>query len=332
MLIFTPAQFSQRAEMYYQLGQLTAAGLGLVPALEQIHQAPPARSYRFPIQRLLTQLRDGSSLSDALQATGNWLPDLDTALLRAGEQSGRLDACFKVLADYYRERARLVRQVLQDLAYPLFLLHFAVFILPFAQFFTSGDWVRYLEQTLGILLPLYLVVGAGIYALQSRHGESWRAIIEQLLRPVPILGRARRSLALARLCSALEALLSAGVTIIEAWELAAAASGSPALRRTVLAWRSQVDAGVTPAEAVTASGFFPSLFASQYAAGEISGKLDETLIRLRAYYQEEGSRKLHVFSQWVPRAVYLAIVLCIAYKIVTFYANYFNQIGQAGGF
>jgi type II secretory pathway component PulF len=93
-----------------------------------------------------------------------------------------------------------------------------------------------------------------------------------------------------------------------------------------------VDAGETPAEALHASGQFPELFASQYATGEISGKLDETLQRLHQYYQEEGSRKLRMVAQWTPRAVYLIIVAGVGYMIVRWWANYFQQIGAAGGF
>jgi type IV pilus assembly protein PilC len=156
--------------------------------------------------------------------------------------------------------------------------------------------------------------------------------MESLFRTVPVLGKARRELALARLSSALEALLSAGVNIIEAWELAANASGSPAIRRTVLAWRPLVDAGQTPAEVVRSSARFPDLFANQYATGEISGKLDESLKGLHQYYQEEGSRKLHALARWTPRAVYLAVMLMIAYQIVHFWIGYFNQISAAGGF
>jgi type II secretory pathway component PulF len=267
-----------------------------------------------------------------LRRSGHWLPAFDLALLQAGEHSGRLDACFRLLADYYTDRARLARQMIGDLAYPAFLLHFAIFIFPFAQFFTSGNWVVYLCQTVGVLIPLYAAVALMIFAAQSRHGEAWRAGVESLIHPIPGLGLARRYLALARLAAALEALLSAGVTIIEAWEMAASASGSPALRRIVLGWRPMVNAGQTPAEAVSASGRFPELFASQYATGEISGQLDDTLRRLHAYYQEEGSRKLHAVSQWTPRVIYLFVVLMIAYRIIHFYMGYFKQIGDAGGF
>ena len=331
-MIITPGQLSRRADFYHQLGQLTGAGLGLVQALEQLKRHPPDRSYREPIGRVLEQIAAGSTLTDAVQRCGHWLPAFDLALLQAGEHSGRLDACFRLLADYYTDRARLARQMIGDLAYPAFLLHFAIFIFPFAQFFASGNWVAYLCQTVGVLIPLYVAVVLLIFAAQSRHGEAWRGCFETLLHLIPVLGMARRYLALGRLAAALEALLSAGVTIIEAWELAATASGSPALRRTVLAWRPRVNGGQTPAEAVSASGNFPELFANQYATGEISGQLDDTLRRLHGYYQEEGSRKLHAVARWTPLAIYFCVVLLIAYRIIHFYTGYFNQVRDAGGF
>jgi type II secretory pathway component PulF len=331
-IIITPRQLSQRAEFYHQLGQLTSAGIGLPTALEHLRRNPPSRSYSGPIGELQNRLTQGYTFTESLRGLGSWLPEFDVALIQAGEQSGRLDNCFRLLADYYTDRARLARQLISDLAYPLFLFHFAVFILPFAQFFKTGNWVVYLAQTFGVLVPLYLLVLAVTYAAQSKHGETWRSWIESLCRIIPVLGKARRDLALARLASALEALLSAGVTIIEAWELGAAASGSPALLAAVLAWRPLVDAGQTPAEALRVSGKFPDLFANQYATGEISGKLDETLRGLHRYYQEEGSRKLHALARWTPRAVYMLVMLMIAYRVIRFWVDYFNQIGAAGGF
>jgi type II secretory pathway component PulF len=331
-MIFTPGQLTQRAEFYHQLSQLTAAGVGLVAALGQLGLNPPGQSYREPIQRVLAQLAQGSTFAQALASNGAWLPAFDITLIEAGEKSGRLDQCFRLLASYYTERARIARQVLTDLAYPAFLLHFAVLIFPFPDLFRTGDWAAYLRQTLFILVPIYALVALLIFAMQSRHGEAWRALVETSLHPVPVLGKGRRYLALARLAAALEGLLGAGVTIIEAWEMAAAASGSPELRRIVLGWKPRLTAGQTPAELVSAASCFPQLFANQYATGEISGSLEEGLRRLHNYYQEEGSRKLHAVAKWVPVAIYLVIVMAIAYKVVSFYLGYFHEIGKAGGF
>ena len=74
------------------------------------------------------------------------------------------------------------------------------------------------------------------------------------------------------------------------------------------------------------------MFANQYNSGEVSGTLDDTLHRLRNYYQEEGSRKLHAVAQWTPRAVYFLIMMMIAFYVVRFWMGYFKQIGNAGGF
>jgi type II secretory pathway component PulF len=221
--------------------------------------------------------------------------------------------------------------MIADLAYPLFLLHFAVIIFAFVAWVKNASTASLLLQTVGILGPLYIVVFLLIYAAQSRHGEAWRSFVERVLTPVPILGTARHSVALARLSAALEALINAGVRIIEAWQLAADASGSPAIRRAVASWKPQLEAGRTPSEMVSESRQFPEVFANLYHSGEISGQLDESLSRLHDYYRDEGSRKMRFVSQWMPKIIYLGIMLFAAYKIVSFYMGYFGELNKVMG-
>jgi type II secretory pathway component PulF len=331
-MIVTPRQFTQRAELYHRLAQFTAAGIGVVRALEQIGRSPPDRSFRKLVQQLLGELAKGRTLSESLRQLGSWLPEFDIALIEAGERSGRLDACFRLLADYYNDRARIAKQVISQLIYPVGLLHFAAFIflivLPFAHSEFNASLILLFAKAALALAPLYLITFFLIYATQSRHGEKWRARIESLVHPIPILGTARRFLALARLAAALEALISAGVNIVEAWDLAATASGSPALRRTVENWKPQIEAGRTPAEVLNECPKFPEMFANLYATGEVSGQLDDALRRLYSYYNEEGTRKLHAFAQWTPRLVYFLVILIIAYKIIQFWTGLYGQHGD----
>ena len=333
--VVSPRQFTQRAEFYHQLAQLTSAGIAVVPALEQIRRNPPSASFREPLQRFLDELAAGRTLAGSLQSAA-WLPAFDIALIEAGERSGRLDASFRLLAEHYTDRANVIKMAISQLIYPVGLVHLAAFVflivLPFAysQFNANLTWL-FLRAAL-LLAPLYGAVALLIYALQSKHGESWRAMLESLLRPVPLLGSARRCLALSRLAAALEALLSAGVNIVDAWELAATASGSPALRRAVTAWKPQLVAGETPAQVVRACRQFPETFANLYGSGEVSGKLDETLRRLHAYYHEEGTRKLHAFASWTPRLIYFLVLLFIAYFIINFWLRYFGQINNVINF
>jgi type II secretory pathway component PulF len=82
---------------------------------------------------------------------------------------------------------------------------------------------------------------------------------------------------------------------------------------------------------VNASGFFPQLFASHYATGELSGSLEEQLGRLHRYYGESGAQTMRAISAWVPRVFYLAVVLLIAYRVLRFWSGYFQNISNVLG-
>jgi type II secretory pathway component PulF len=330
-LFLSPRDLTRRAQLYEQLSQLTAAGITITAALELVSRNPPAREFRKPLQAMVARLATGSTVADSMAQLGDWVPVFDIALVRAAEHSGRLDVVFRMLAGYYNDRAALARQTISDLLYPLFVFHFAMFLMPFVLWVMGKlTGLEYFLLSFGVLGAIWGAVIAIIYASQGKRGNEWRAIFEKICRPVPVLGSARQALALARLSAALEALLTAGVTVIEAWEMAAAACGSPSIVRTVQQWRPQLVGGQTPSEAVSNEPHqFPEVFANLYHSGEISGQLDETLLRLHKYYQDEGSRKMHLLSKWVPQVIYFCVVGVVVYFVFSFYLGYFNQIKQA---
>ncbi len=335
-MITTPRELALRAELYHQMGSMVKAGLGLPHVIEQLAKHPPKHSFREPLGIVTQHLRMGNTFAEALGKTGEWMPKFDIYLMEAGEKSGRLPECFEMLANYYRERAALINALLQKIAYPVFLFHLAALVFPVSSLQSlvkDGTPLQFVLSKLLILGPVYALVFLGVFAAQGRHGEHWRAVIEKLLHPIPVLGTARRDLALARLAASLEALIMAGVTTIEAWMLAAAGCGSPAIHRTVLTWKSQMERGEFPSELVSNSRAFPELFANLYHSGEVSGKLDESLGRIYTYYQEEGSRKMRNFLTALGVAITLGIMLGIAVNIILFYMGYFKQIqGASGGY
>lgn len=331
-LIVTPRQLAQRSELYHQLAALTTAGVGIIQGLEMVRKAPPARSFKRPLTQLIERLKHGATFSEGLASLGNWLPAFDLALLNAAERSGRIDASFRQLSNFYDERARLARTVISNLLYPAVTLHVALFVFPphlLRELVWEGNVAGFLAQKLSVFGPLYGVLLLGLYVCQGRHGEWWRSQVERVARTVPILGSARKSLALARLSAALDGLLNSGVSIIDAWELAAASSGSPALRRAVQRWRPKIEAGQTPAELVGESSAFPELFTSLYTTGELSGQIDDALRRLYQHYQEDASRKFKAVAEWTPRLVYFIILLLVAYSILSFWIGYYSGVIDA---
>lgn len=328
----TPKKLDQRAEFYHQLGTMTEAGLSLIESLNSLGRARRGRHYGQPVQRLVDALEGGETFAEAATGIRGWLPTFDLALIDSGERSGRLDVCFRLLAEYYRHRAAAVREVIRYLIYPFLVLHALILLGPFPQLFLSGEIAPYVRQVVSLLVPLYGVIFIFAYLAQGAHGPLLRSVLERVFGVVPFLGAGRRSLALSRLCLALEALLAAGTPMSSAWKLAAESSGSPVLEREVANYPEQLEGGRSPGELLEQSRVFPDLFVSLYAGGEASGRLDENLERLRKHYQDEGFGKLRLFANWLPRLIYFGVILLVAYKILSFYQAYFDSVMDATEF
>jgi type II secretory pathway component PulF len=328
-LIVTPRSLRHKSEFFRELAALLGAGLPLLQALEHVRARPPQAAWQPALARTIAGIERGETLTDALQHLSTWMVLFDRALIEAGERSGRLVESCRLLAEHYDERVRLARTLLSQVAYPVALVHLAVLIFPTSYLvglIWRGESVAFLLQKLGVLLPLYVLGFLVLLAFQGKRAEVWRSLMEGITAWVPGLGTARREQALARLAAALEALISAGVTLIEAWDLAADASGSPALRRAVRGWRPRVEAGELPSEQVSQSPEFPALFANLYHTGETSGQLDQELRHLHAYYQDAATNRLRLFVRGSTMLLYLAVLLAVGYFIVSFYIGYFGGL------
>jgi len=331
-MTLTPGQISRRADFYFQLASLIAAGVPIIHALEML-QKSVSSSYRNRLVTVLQRLQQGTTFTDAMKATGGWLRAFHLALFGAGEQSGRLDVTLRSLGSYYQERATMLRKILSGVAYPIFILHMAILIFPISYLtglLLNNGGTAFAIQKLTILIPAYAALLLLIIALQGNRGETWRALVERVTSSIPILGAARKEMALSRLCAALEALLSAGVPIIQSWQLAAEATSSKRLKTAVARAVPQMEAGVTPSETLRQTSIFPELFQSLYATGEMSGQLDSTLQRLHRHYEEQATLKFQNLANWTPKLIFIVVAIGIGYQIVSFYAGYFNQLNQIG--
>lgn len=333
-LILTPGQLTKRSEFHRELAALLGAGVPVVQALQHIRRHPPSVSFRPHLARVIQQIEGGVTFTEALASQGSWMPPFDLALIRAGEQSGRLVETCRALAEHYADRARLMSGFIAKLLYPAFLFHFAVLVFPpdlLPALVLRGEVWGFLRQKLLVLGPVYALGFLGALLLQSRGASGWAVLVEQVLRLLPGLGRARRELALARLASALESLISAGVGMAEAWELASDASGSPALRRSVRRWLPRVRAGEAPSEQLRRDREFPELFRNLYATGELSGQLDHELRHLQVYYQDSGTGRLTRFALATGLLITLTVMGAIAYWVIQFWLGYYNNLFRDAG-
>jgi type II secretory pathway component PulF len=333
----TPGQLARRAQLYDQLAASITAGLPLMQALEMAGRNRSLRGSQLQIRALLGHLRDGYTFADSMRKVSGWLPEFDIALLTAGEQSGRIDTAFKELGRSYAATSAIVRQTIKSLLTVLVTLHVFLLVFPlpllvnFAWGIIDGDYSRcvpflfWKAITFGIL---YGVVFFFIFACQGNRHERWRAIVENFFNCVPMLRTALKELAVARFTSALDALLNAGVPVIKSWELAAAASGSPRLRRELEPWLPELETGMTPADIAAQIRWFPEMFTNLYTTAELSGQHDETLKRLNVYFEEEGRNNLQYFIKIAIGITIGVIMAIIAYNIIKFWVGYYGAMIQ----
>jgi len=317
---------------------MIAAGVPLIGALEMVARNPSIRVSHKTISGLIQHLKSGLTFSESMKRVHGWMPEFDIALLSVGEQTGRLDVSFKTLSSYYATRAAIIRDTIMGLLTTIATLHVFLLVFPIAllQAFAMGILNSNYSQCIPFLVEKAVVFGGGylgvfllIYACQGKHGEGWRSIVESVADLIPMLRTARRYLILSRLSASLEALTRFGMSIVNGWELASHASGSPHLRRTISEWKSPLESGVTPAELVSQTCYFPEMFTNLYTTGEISGQLDDTLHRLQVFYQEEGFRKLRLFTRIMNGTIYGLLVLLVALNVIRFYIGYYGGMIQS---
>jgi type IV pilus assembly protein PilC len=350
----TPGQLNRRAAFFEQLAAMIAAGVPLPKAMEMAGKNRSIGVPRKVIQELTRHMQAGHTFTDAMQLVSGqkpgmevslkphragWLSDFDMALLSAGEESGKLDTTFKLLARYYAARAKIIRDTITGSVVTILTLHVFLLVFPISllQEFVLGIVNNQYQRCLPFILEkiaayglLYGTVGLLAFTMQGHRGEGLRTAVESVFNLVPGLRSAVKYLAVARLSMALESLLSAGVPVIRSWELAATSCGSPKLKKEVFEWSPHLETGTTPGDMVAQIPYFPEMFAQLYQSGEISGKMDETLTRLHTYFEEEGFNKLRTFCRVLGYGLYFSMAILAGYYIIHFWLNYFGQ--ALGGF
>lgn len=116
-------------------------------------------------------------------------------------------------------------------------------------------------------------------------------------------------------CRQLASMLNAGLPLIKSLEMLYERTEKPKLKNVLAALFEEVQKGNSLAEAMAAMGeAFPTLLVSMVKAGEMSGKLEDTLIRMADYYEKEKKRKGQIKSATsYPKIV---IVICLIVVIV----------------
>ena len=318
-----PLSLRDKQSLYHSLGQLVRSGVPFPSALDNLARTTRGAT-RAVIRRLKDGVGSGKTVGESFARQRPAVGEMEVGVIAAVERAGKLEQGLAQLSAYFGALEQARRGILKKCAYPAFVLHFGVFALSLRTIFEKG-FAAYLQATFGLLALLWgIVLVIALLVPLLRDAGSNSAILDSLLRTLPLVGGIRRALSTSRFCATYEMQLDAGINVIDALQAAQRASRSGLIRAAVERAIPEVRGGAQVGGVLAASGAFPEPMIRSFCVGEQTGELDAELKRLAAEYQTEGLARIETLAEWLPRFFYIAILFYIGYGVVTWYQSYLH--------
>ncbi len=284
-------------------------------------------AYRSRLAHMREKVSSGSTLAEAMRACGSYFPPLACELVEVGEATGRLDSVLARLGEHYQHVQKLRRTFLLGIIWPAIELVGAVLIIGLLIFFlgilgTSTTIMglagpRGFVIYCGIILAIAAVVAVGIVGLVRGWFGAWPA---QILVRLPVVGRAIRTMALARLSWTLSLALDAGIDAGRSIRMAIQSTQNSYFTRHADAAVTTVLRGGQFHEALEKTGAFPHDFLSSLETAEVSGTESESLSRLSAEYQQQAESAMTALTIAASVAIWMlvaALIIAVIFYMIT---------------
>ena len=299
---------SQRdiGDITQQLSTLLGAGLPLDRSLGILVELTDNERIKTTVEKIRNRVREGGSLSDALEERHGVFSRFYINMVRAGEVGGSLDQTLARMSEYLERAKELKDSVVSALIYPALLVFLAIVSLMLLMIYVIPQFTPMFED-FGGDLPFMTKVVVGVGDVLQRY---WWAIIgivvlivawfkAQMANPTSRFAWDRRFLnthwvgdiiakvETARLARTTGTLLVNGVPLLSALSIAKNVMTNTVLAEDVAEAAKRVKTGAPLAKALDEDGHFPSLALQMVNVGEETGQLDEMLIKVADTYDRE---------------------------------------------
>ena len=314
------------AYMTHQLADLLGGGLPLLGALRLLAGQTEQLALQRVIESLASAVRDGRSLSEALSDHPGVFPPLYISMVKAEEVGGGLAQALSRLAELGEHEAELRSRVASASAYPLFVLCVAfgmtVFLLTYVipklslVFLESGQLLplptRFLLAVSALFTRWWWALVLGVVLSVWMVGRWYaspggRTVIDRSLLAFPAFGALVRRMETARFARNLGVMISQGVPILQALEVAARNVGNATVQTAINQIRDAVREGSSLAAALSGTGQFPAFVSNMVAVGEESGTVDAALLKVAATYEREVDRTIRTLTTILEPVLMVAV-------------------------
>jgi type IV pilus assembly protein PilC len=289
-----------------QLSTMLGAGIPMLEALEILADQAESPGFRYCLDRVVDDIRNGSDLSRAMEPHKRVFSDIYVSMIRAGEVSGQIDIILTRLAEYLEAAAHLRSEIKSAMTYPVVSL-FLVFgiagflmigIVPsFKPVFESLEvelpaltvWIMDAAFFLKAYWWMMLIAGVGAWIGFSmwKKTDSGGLICDKLMLRAPVFGSLFKKVALSRFSRTFSTLIKSGVPILGAMEIVSETAGNRVISNIVDEARESVKNGDSLSEPFTRHTVFPPMVVRMMAIGERSGALDALLEKISEFYDQQ---------------------------------------------
>lgn len=327
-----------------ELATLLKAGLPLVQSIEILRRRVPNPVFKVALDDIYDRVRSGSALSDAFEAQ-KMFSGVYTASLMAGEKSGSLEQVIRRYVQHIKVLAAVRSHVISALIYPAVLVVLSVAVVGLIVFKVVPEFGAFYEQYgEGAQLPMStrivvalsnnLVASAGLIVgslvatvaaliLVFRQPAQRRRLHAWILR-VPYFGPLARTLATAQVSRTLATLLSGGIPLVNALDIAAKSVANKSIADGLFVVARQVREGGSLAGSLSGQRIFPHVAVEMVEVGEQTGALADMLNSVADFYDEENETSLTRFSNLIQPLLLIVMGVVIAFLLMSLYMPLFQ--------
>ncbi|HUX32103.1 MAG TPA: type II secretion system F family protein [Thiobacillus sp.] len=286
---------------------ITRAKIPLLDGLRDLRDTMEKRGFRDVLTALLEDMEGGKVLSQALAAHPAVFGAVFVHSVRAGEQTGLLDAVFDRLAESLKWQEEVAAKAKRLMIYPALVLTVVGAAILFLMLYLVPQ-VLSLVETMGVVLPLptlillavsnvmqsywpiglllALALGIGL-PLWIRQAEAGREWWDRTQLRLPVIGPIMQKIVLSRFTNTLAMMYRSRVTVLDALRAGEMVAGNRVIARGIHRAAQQIADGRGLSESFQAQALFPPLVIRMLRVGESTGALDEALENVTYFYNRE---------------------------------------------
>ena len=317
-----------------QLVSLLRSGVPLLHSLEVLHHQTKDSFFAVVLHDMIVNLRNGRAFSACLQDHPQAFPDIYVALVRAGEESGRLKELLTSLTVYHRKQDEISQKIRGALTYPAFMLVVGLgtvlfilsFVMPkisvlFEGMHTELPWptklIMGLSHAVHVGWPV-LIVLVFFLALASRfmsQAPLMRRRIKSFCMALPVIKDFAIKTDMERFSRTLGLLLDSGIPILKALEISVPTLEYEPLRHELAVCQERVAGGASFGECLRESSNIPDIVAQLIMVGEETGALAGSLHDIADTYDQEIGEATKAATTLLEPLLILVVGLVVGFIV-----------------